>query len=71
MGTPNLKVTGINHVVLHVNDMDRSVRFYMEVLGFESRNISTDGERKMSFLRCGAQGLDLFESPVVCTVAKR
>ena len=61
MGTPNLKVTGINHVVLHVNDVDRSVEFYMEVLGFESRNISAGGERKMSFLRCGMQGLDLFE----------
>jgi len=61
MGTQNLKVTGINHVVLHVSDLDRSVKFYMEVLGFESRNISAGGERKMSFLRCGTQGLDLFE----------
>jgi catechol 2,3-dioxygenase-like lactoylglutathione lyase family enzyme len=61
MGTPDLKVTGINHVVLHVSDVDRSVKFYMEVLGFESRNISVGSERKMSFLRCGIQGLDLFE----------
>ena len=60
MVTPNLKVTGINHVVLHVSDIDRSVRFYTEVLGFESRD-SAGRERKMSFLRCGAQGLDLFE----------
>jgi catechol 2,3-dioxygenase-like lactoylglutathione lyase family enzyme len=61
MGTPDLKVTGINHVVLHVSDVDRSVKFYMDVLGFESRNISVGSERKMSFLRCGMQGLDLFE----------
>jgi catechol 2,3-dioxygenase-like lactoylglutathione lyase family enzyme len=61
MGTSNLKVTGINHVVLHVSDVERSVKFYMEVLGFESRNISVGSERKMSFLRCGTQGLDLFE----------
>ncbi len=63
MGT-NLRVTGINHVVLHVSEVERSVKFYMEVLGFESRNISMGSERKMSFLRCGTQGLDLFEVPV-------
>ena len=61
MGTPNLKVTGINHVVLHVSDVERSTKFYIEVLGFENRNISVGAERKMSFLRCGMQGLDLFE----------
>ncbi|HUZ41015.1 MAG TPA: VOC family protein [Acidimicrobiales bacterium] len=54
-------MTGINHVVLHVNDVERSVKFYMEVLGFESRSISVGSERKMSFLRCGIHGLDLFE----------
>jgi len=61
MGSPDLKVTGINHVVLHVRDLDRSVRFYTEVLGFESRNISAGAGQRMSFLRCGPQGLDLFE----------
>ncbi len=61
MATPTLKVTGINHVVLHVNDVERSMRFYMEVLGFESRSIAAGSGRKMCFLRCGIQGLDLFE----------
>lgn len=61
MATPALTVTGINHVVLHVQDMDRSVRFYTEVLGFEGRRMIGGPGRKMSFLRCGAQGLDLFE----------
>jgi glyoxylase I family protein len=61
MKTPKLKVTGINHVVLHVSDMERSEKFYVEVLGFERRNVSLGPERKMSFLSCGAQGLDLFE----------
>jgi catechol 2,3-dioxygenase-like lactoylglutathione lyase family enzyme len=61
MGTPILKVTGINHVVLHVMDMEQSLNFYTEILGFESRNIATGSGRKMSFLRRGNQGLDLFE----------
>ena len=33
----------------------------MEVLGFEDRNLSVGSSMKASFLRCGAQGLDLFE----------
>lgn len=62
MAAPGLQVTGINHVVLHVTDLERSKRFYVDVLGFEDRNIS-DGPPGMraSFLRCGVQGLDLFE----------
>src|ERR1700680_4127558 len=59
MGTSKLKVTGINHVVLHVTDLDRSRTFYMEALGFDDRG-SVLGMRA-SFLRCGMQGLDLFE----------
>jgi catechol 2,3-dioxygenase-like lactoylglutathione lyase family enzyme len=61
MTTTKLKVTGINHVVLHVADVKRSKRFYMEVLGFEDRNVSVGPSMKASFLRCGVQGLDLFE----------
>ena len=62
MAAPKLEVTGINHVVLHVADLERSKRFYIDVLGFKDRNIS-DGPPSMraSFLLCGMQGLDLFE----------
>ena len=59
MGTSKLKVTGINHVVLHVADLERSRTFYMETLGFDDRG-SVPGMRA-AFLRCGMQGLDLFE----------
>jgi catechol 2,3-dioxygenase-like lactoylglutathione lyase family enzyme len=62
MDAPALKVTGINHVVLYVTDVERSRRFYMDVLGFEDLNISVGGSRAMSFLRGGSQGLDLFEA---------
>jgi catechol 2,3-dioxygenase-like lactoylglutathione lyase family enzyme len=59
--TTALKVTGINHVVLHVTDLERSKKFYMDLLGFEDRNISAGPTMRASFLRCGIQGLDLFE----------
>jgi len=59
-----LKVNGINHVVLHVTDAQRSKQFYMDVLGFELRNTGAGAANpKMVFLRCGMQGLDLFERP--------
>ncbi len=61
MTSTKLKVTGINHVVLHVADVERSKRFYVEVLGFEDRNVPVGPRMKASFLACGAQGLDLFE----------
>ena len=62
MADPKLRVSGINHVVLHVTDLERSKGFYVDVLGFTDRNIS-DGPPGMRaiFLRCGTQGLDLFE----------
>ena len=59
MDAAKLKVTGINHVVLHVADLDRSRTFYMETLGFDDRG-AVPGMRA-AFLRCGLQGLDLFE----------
>ena len=61
MVASKLQVTGINHVVLHVTDLERSKRFYMDVLGFEDRHISAPPDVRVTFLRCGMQGLDLFE----------
>ena len=37
LANTKLKVTGIDHVVLHVNDLDRSRRFDVDLLGFEVR----------------------------------
>jgi catechol 2,3-dioxygenase-like lactoylglutathione lyase family enzyme len=55
--TTKLRVTGIDHVVLHVNDLQRSKRFYVDLLGFEVAH-----ERgSNAFLRCGTQQVALFE----------
>lgn len=58
-----VKVDGIDHVVLHVKDIERSKRFYMDVLGFTWRHELERPGFHMSFLRCGTQGLDLCEVP--------
>ena len=57
LASTKLKVSGIDHVVLHVEDLDRSKRFYIDLLGFE---IAHEGGRN-SFLRCGTQQVALFE----------
>ncbi|HZU07963.1 MAG TPA: VOC family protein [Chloroflexota bacterium] len=56
MTTP-LRVTGIDHVVLHVRDLARSKRFYTELLGCEVGHESA----AQVFLRCGDQLIGLFQ----------
>ena len=52
-----LKVTGIDHVVLHVGNLDRAKKFYIDLLGF---SVAHEGGRQ-SFLTCGSQQVALFE----------
>ena len=44
-----IKTTGIDHVVLWVNDLERSKRFYTDVLGMTVAHES----QSQSFLHCG------------------
>ncbi len=68
MTSPALKVTEINHVALLVTDLERSRRFYMEVLGFDDRTHQVNPDQAarsrqtMSFLVAGTHGIDLFEN---------
>lgn len=64
-----IKVTGIDHIVLFVHDLEVSKRFYMDVLGFWSPNKnagSSNGRpnQRAAYLRCDGpnfQTLDLNE----------
>jgi catechol 2,3-dioxygenase-like lactoylglutathione lyase family enzyme len=55
---PAVATTGIDHVVLHVSDLRRSIGFYTDVLGMTEHH----GGSGYMFLRCGAQVLGLFET---------
>jgi catechol 2,3-dioxygenase-like lactoylglutathione lyase family enzyme len=52
-----VKVTGIDHIVLHVNDVERARTFYADVLGM---SVYRQNERQV-FLHAGVQGVALFK----------
>jgi catechol 2,3-dioxygenase-like lactoylglutathione lyase family enzyme len=52
-----LQANGIDHVVLHVRDLERAKRFYVDFLGMTIHH-----ERPtQAFVRCGSQQIGLFQ----------
>lgn len=62
-----MAITRLNHAVLYVRDVERSVAFYRDVLGFEPVPMVPDGLRGAAFLRAAGStndhDLGLFEVP--------
>ena len=54
-----IKASGVDHVVLHVDDVERSKKFYTEILGMTVYR-EDDGQ---VFLHAGQQGIALFRKP--------
>jgi len=52
-----IQATGVDHVVLHVDDVQRSKKFYTEILGMTPYR-EDDGQ---VFLHAGHQGVALFK----------
>ena len=46
-----MPITRLNHAVLYVADLERSVRFYTEILGFRRIPMTPDGFRGAAFLQ--------------------
>jgi len=55
---PAVATTAIDHVVLHVGNLKRSIDFYTGVLGMAVHH----GGEGWAFLRCGDQVIGLFEA---------
>lgn len=51
-----IKTTGIDHVALHVSDLERSKDFYINILGMTEHH----GGASYCFLKCGNQIVGLF-----------
>ena len=52
-----IQTSGVDHVVLHVNDVQRAKKFYTDVLGM---TVYREDGRQV-FLHAGQQGVALFE----------
>ncbi len=52
-----IQVNGLNHIVLHVQDVARAKKFYTELLGL---TVYRENEAQ-AFLHCGHQGVALFK----------
>jgi len=52
-----IQTNGIDHIVLHVRDVQRAKKFYTELLGMTVYRENTG----QAFLHCGQQGVALFE----------
>jgi catechol 2,3-dioxygenase-like lactoylglutathione lyase family enzyme len=51
-----IQVSGINHIVLHVQDVARAKKFYTELLGMTVYRENSE----QAFMHCGNQGVALF-----------
>ncbi len=60
-----LTVSGLDHIGLKVTDLDRSLRFYHDVLGLEVLHTSGphDNGGRSATLRAGEQKIDVFYRP--------
>jgi catechol 2,3-dioxygenase-like lactoylglutathione lyase family enzyme len=54
-----IQASGIDHIVLHVSDVQRSKRFYTELLGMTAYR---ENDTQV-FLHAGGQGIALFKAP--------
>jgi catechol 2,3-dioxygenase-like lactoylglutathione lyase family enzyme len=54
-----IQTTGVDHVVLHVSDVQRSKKFYTEILGM----VPYREDAGQVFMHAGQQGIALFEKP--------
>ncbi|QPJ64997.1 MAG: hypothetical protein G3M78_06185 [Candidatus Nitrohelix vancouverensis] len=57
-----MQLQGIHHIALNVRDLDRSERFYTDVMGFKVTDRFSKGLRHL-MLDAGNVSIALFESP--------
>jgi catechol 2,3-dioxygenase-like lactoylglutathione lyase family enzyme len=62
-----IEASGVDHLMLHVSDVERSKKFYTEILGM---TVYREGEGQV-FLRVGRPSVALFEKTGQCVLNRR
>src|SRR3954447_3150368 len=57
-GRQNVSITRLNHAVLYVRDLPRSVAFYRDVLGFRQVDMTPEGFDGAAFLQAAGSSND-------------
>jgi len=58
------KITGLAHIGIKVKDIDASIRFYTDILGFELTHKQQSGTSVLAFLNIGTCLIELIQSAV-------
>ncbi len=58
------RITGLAHIGIKVKDIDASIKFYTELLGFELTHKQQMGTSTLAFLNAGTCLLELIQSAV-------
>lgn len=59
----NVNVTGFHHIAMDVKDIDASMRFYTQVLGFGIACTWGEGEKRACMIDCGnGNHVELFQA---------
>jgi len=58
-----IQTTGIYHIGIPVDDLDRAERFYAEILGMKVEARLVEEGAKLSRLKCGGADVVLFQRP--------
>jgi catechol 2,3-dioxygenase-like lactoylglutathione lyase family enzyme len=59
----NVNVTGFHHIAMDVKDIDASIRFYTQVLGFGLAYTWGEGEKRGCMIDCGnGNYVELFQA---------
>jgi len=59
----SIKSTGIYHIGIPVDDIDRAERFYTNIMGMKTAERLKDGKSKLYRLKCGNADVVLFQRP--------